>query len=100
MQARGLIRLRFRRGSRARDELPAALMVGLLMLGAGARAETWALVGVRVIASPSEKVVEDGVVVVGGGFSRPSQRQMPGGRCISYPRESPRQKTCGVRTDR
>jgi imidazolonepropionase-like amidohydrolase len=36
------------------------------MLGAGARAESWALVGVRVIASPSEKVVEDGVVVVGG----------------------------------
>jgi imidazolonepropionase-like amidohydrolase len=38
----------------------------LLLLGSGARAESWTLVGVRIIPSSEDTVVEDGVVVVDG----------------------------------
>lgn len=48
-------------------ELTRRVVLGsLLMVGSGSRAESWALVGARIIPSSQDTAVEDGVVVVDG----------------------------------
>jgi imidazolonepropionase-like amidohydrolase len=54
------------RGSRGPADRASAIVVALLTFATGARAETWALVGVRIIPSPSGKFVENGVVLGDG----------------------------------
>ena len=49
-----------------RHEWVGAVVLALLTFAAGARAESWALVGVRILPSPSGKIVENGVVLVEG----------------------------------